>query len=285
MKIYLSYWSAANRKIRDENPVTDSEDIRKKLILTNYSVGYAKKHYKEVHLITDSLGAKIFKDIGFTSIDTSLEEIPKKYKETWSLGKIYAYRNISKKGDPFLHIDYDVFLQKPINPDFLKTKAVIFQSIELNLDTFGYNVDYFYKKCPVRNYAQDLKINYAYNFGVFGGNDLEFINNYASSSIDMVTNKDNASFWIESQYKFNPEFKDFSKAVLAEQYYGALCAKYYNMDIGFIVCSDGKSRFTKGTYWPFDPYVRDHIGYLHIFGSFKDKWFKDYFAGLIKYDV
>lgn len=286
MKFYLSYWSDASRQLKNnDSNLTIEKDIEKKIILTDLAVRHLRKHYKEIHLITDYNGARIFKNIGFTSIDKSLENVPKRYSETWSLGKLYAFKTISEKGDPFLHIDYDVFLSKPINPEFLKIKEIIVQSIELNLNVFGYNVDYFYKNCPIRNYAQDIKVDYAYNCGVFGGSNLEFINKYATSSIDMVMKKENIDFWIKNQTKKNPDFKDFSKAILAEQYYLAVCLKYFNVNPGLIVCSDLESRYRKGTYWPFDPFVKEHIGYLHVFGSFKDKWFSDYYAGKLKFDV
>lgn len=208
---------------------TRSEDTIKDI--TAISVYFLNKHYNQAHLITNEYGAELFKDLGFTSIDIELEKytkIFKEYKDIWSLGKLFAYVHICNKNEPFLHIDNDVFLIEPLPQDLI-SKDVFAQNLEEDGFNF-YEMEIFYESCPnkyfMENRYEDLGVA---NLGVFGGQDVDFIKNYAKAAIDLILDKQNSHFWKNINF---PEV--WQKAAVAEQYTLSQYAKNLNKEIYFL---------------------------------------------------
>jgi hypothetical protein len=214
MKAYMSYWKGGYRGVPTERLIN----------LHKLSVHFAKQHFNEVHLITDSESKEYFKNVGFSTISTELDNLDLNYGQVWCLGKLLAYRIIAQKGDPFIHIDYDVFLFKP--PTAIINADVFGQSPE-NVIYFFYEVDKFVKNCPLLYKAKQKNPINGVNMGIFGGRDLEFIETYATDSIAMVMDPLNKNFWLE----YNGFSNHWVKAVLAEQYYLSVMADTFNKKI------------------------------------------------------
>ena len=205
-----------------------------------------KKNYGEVHLITDTKGRDFFKKkVNFDSITVlkELDNIPESYRQVWSLGKILCYKHLAREKIPFLHVDYDVFLWKKL-PDFIENADVFAQNLERNA-VDHYKVDSAFKYCkyknfPIKkNFLQKLlniknKIypDFAYNMGIFGGQDFSFIEDYASKSLEFVFHPDNDYFWKEFKVQ-NPYGLEiyWSKATIAEQWYLAKCEELFDKKI------------------------------------------------------
>lgn len=157
--------------------------------LWSLSALLARRQFPELRLFTDSVGAKFLIDelgIPFDCVSLELEAL--KPSPFWSFGKLRAYESMDV---PFIHIDADVFLFKPLPERMLNSVAVAERK-----EVFGgYAVCYpFYYYYPVREFfglcsgympmqwVKNAGISYAYNAGLLGGNDLGRIHRYAGTS-------------------------------------------------------------------------------------------------------
>lgn len=215
MKPYMSYWSGGYRKIPDQFTINTHK----------VCAHFLKQNFGEVHFITDDTSLPYFKDIKFSSVAIEFNDLPKEYGDTWSFNKLFAYKKIAKKGDPFVHVDYDVILWNGLE-DRLK-KADIFGQAEEQNSYHWYEIEKFKKNCPNLYLASKLDVKNAINAGIIGGNDLEFLYNYSSSALELVLDPQNKDFWLNYKGFHN----SWNKAVIPEQYYFALCAAYYNKKV------------------------------------------------------
>lgn len=213
MKAYMSFSRLGYQGI-------PSQDL---INLHKISAFYAKKHFGEIHLITDSYSKKFFKDISWTSVSIELETVPVDYPEVWSLSKLYAYKEICRRGDPFIHVDGDVILWKPL-PDHVINAEVFVQCPE-NLIFHSYLIDLFIKECTELHLLKNLP-DHSFNLGIFGGSNLTFMKNYTEQAIRFILDPENEYFWKHYKSKTN-----FWKAILAEQLFFAGAAKHYDQKI------------------------------------------------------
>jgi hypothetical protein len=146
----------------------------------------AKEHYKQIDLYTDELGYKLlieYLDLPYDGVHLSLGELNNFNVELWSYGKIIAYKNQSR---PFLHIDGDVFLFNKV--DIARNDELVCQQLE----NFKFYEQLFELVDKQLIYKSELvggilnsKVLKGYNCGIFGGTNLEFIQNYCNTSIDL----------------------------------------------------------------------------------------------------
>ena len=257
LKIYYSYSTKVNSK---------GEDLNRTLRFAEKSVDLTKKFYKNVNLITDTKGVNIFKNIGFKNVYNILDIVPEKYKDVWSLGKLYSIRYISSLKQHFAHMDFDFFITKRLSNDIEKSEIFV-QSIEHNLRILKYGIPIFEKKCK-RKYSNE-KSNIAYNCGIIGGKNYEFFNEYASKAIEMVEDPENANLWVDEV----KELAHWSKATLAEQYFFACLLREKNI-IPSLVFDNTYSI----NYAPSDLKYFKNTGAFHLYGSHKSN---DFFLDLL----
>jgi len=214
----MSYWCNKNTK-----------NITEYLIdMHRLSVFLAKKHYGECHLITDSLSKPYFEDVGFTTITTELDSLDNIQSTNWALGKLYTCKLLSERGVPFCHIDYDVFLWNKLPEELLKSE-VFAQNIESKIyDTYAFYL--FEKHHKNKNFIiqipkreEDPK---AYNVGIIGGTNLDFIKRYAETGINFSLDKDN----IEC-YSIMNSLQSQAIPCISEQYCLAVCSQKYNVPV------------------------------------------------------
>lgn len=215
MKPYMSYWHGGYRKIPDQFTIN----------MHKICAYFLKQNFGEVHFITDDTSLPYFKDINFSSVAIEFNDLPKEYGEVWSINKLLAYKLIAKKGDPFVHVDYDVILWKGLE-DRLKKADVFAQNKEKESYSW-YGMEKFKANCPNLHIVGKVDVKDAVNVGIIGGNDLEFLYNYSNSGLELILDPKNKDFWLNYggfDYHWN-------KAVIAEQYYLAVCCKYYNKKV------------------------------------------------------
>lgn len=245
MKAYLSYSKLGYKG----KPNKDLINLHK------ISAFYAKKHFGEVHLITDSYSKDFFKDIPWTSVSTELDDVPADYSEVWSLSKLYAYREICKRGDPFIHIDNDVILWRSLPDRVINAEVFVQCPEEVGADSgHMYMLDLFVEKCSALHLLKKLP-KYSYNMGIFGGKNLKFISNYSEKAISFVLDPKNEYFW---KYYKNKNKNSWWKAVLAEQLFLAGAEKYYNQQITCLFDA-----------WPKEEMCRS-VNYSHLMTAKKD---------------
>lgn len=246
MNAVFSFWSKpfleTGKVQRDvESPVFINSWI--------YSVNHAKKNFKNVILYTDDFGFQFLckkLNLKFDKVFLSLNELSSIPNYLWAYGKIFTYQS---QTEPFIHIDYDAFLTKPLMHKFLNAELLV-ESIELfkdyhlyyplieNLKLLGYSSPIF-----------DLQDNYkfAYNAGILGGTNLDFIKLYcleASNIVDFMIKKN-----------FDKVHLSYFSSVVFEQSNLVLCAMYYGVQ-PTVFCQNNK--------------VAEETGYCHLKGAKKD---------------
>ena len=168
-------------------------------------------------MLTDLAGAVELSDIGYDAIEVVLDEVDPRYARVWSLGKIHAYKHIAARGRPFLHLDYDVFLHNPL-PDCLSKAEVFAQSPEGAGDL--YEISRFVQFCPQKQVPPNSHWpDRAWNMGIFGGVNCDFVTRYADTVLSLVYAPANEYFWLGSSGVFQKCSVPWAYAVIAEQFY------------------------------------------------------------------
>jgi hypothetical protein len=208
MKIIYSHWQASNHKFCDKEMAKLSNQSVKKL-------GY------KTCLYTDKIGYDLLSDIGYDEIVLFDELILSKFhKKVWSLGKILA---MSLVREPFIHLDFDVFLFKKIEDKISKT------------DFFSLYFEPWLTK-ELKLHSKELlkleKINInhylSWNFSVVGGQNFLKINEACEEIINLaILNKHNVN---RTQFK-----KSWVLAVVFEQVLvPKILKEKYNIEVNTI---------------------------------------------------
>lgn len=255
MKIYMSYWCGGYQK-------TPSELV---LNMHKLAANYAVKHYGEVTLITDSKSKELFEteDSPFTSITTDLDVFDGLKNKNWAIGKLYAYNMLAKRKEPFLHIDYDVFLLNPIRADYEESKVLV-QSTETNV-LKKYGLKQFYDNIGenTAGFTEPQEEDEAYNMGIFGGIEYDFIEEYSQNSIDFCLNPKNEKT-LDIMYKH----QTWAPACISEQYYLWAFAKKCGIEVSQYL-SPGCDRTIEGQMLM--EIEAGKKGYVHLQGAKKHK--------------
>ena len=166
------------------------------------SVECARRHYPDTMLVTDDAGAELLVNrlgLKFTRVSLELNRLRARDPDWWALGKLYAYR---LQTEPFIHIDGDAFLWKPLPPE-LESAPVFAQSPE----TFDPDRDdHFYPARAVersiawlpeewRWYTAGRGVRAASCCGILGGTRVDLIAQYADLGIRVAQDPRNAAGW------------------------------------------------------------------------------------------
>ncbi len=196
MKAVWSFWS----KPFEAHCRLSWPSARHHLFAWVLSVETARRHYPDTWLITDDAGARMLVDrlgLPFTRVSTELNALAHHNPDWWALGKVYAYR---MQTEPFVHIDSDVFLWKPL-PDRLERADVFAQNPEsISVSTSHYRPEqleqalrhttggwlpdewHWYRRTGIRR---------AECCGILGGNRIDFINHFANASLKLIEDPSN----------------------------------------------------------------------------------------------
>jgi hypothetical protein len=150
------------------------------------------KFYDNVVLYTDKSGYKLlieYLKLPYTNVIISLDELNNQSPELWALSKIDTY---SKQDEPFLHIDGDIFIWEAFDENLLKGNLIA-QNKEIG--TKGFYKSMFneiekkllYIPKEIRDAKRNEKEIFAYNAGIFGGNNPAFFKKHASLCIDFLS--------------------------------------------------------------------------------------------------
>lgn len=151
----------------------------------------AKKHYGNVHLVTNQLGHEILIDalrLPYDSVKlVNVEKFKNFPKSLWSHYKVYSY---SLQEQPFFHIDGDVFLFKNLGSKFARSPLVA-QNIEVNFnfylkslfeidEHFNYVPDYF------ADYIDSKNAVVTSSAGIIGGTSIDFFSSYYQECRNLI---------------------------------------------------------------------------------------------------
>jgi hypothetical protein len=189
----------------------------------------AKKNFKRTQLVTDSYGYKLLvHDMGleFDEVSLELDDLDDMPSNLWMLGKLRAY---SIQTEPFVHLDFDLFLLRPV-PAAFKAAPIVVQSEELfkHYEFYRWGVEWVrstHRNLPVEfNAFKDVpfEAQLAYNAGIMGGNNHAALADYARKTLQLID--DNMDLITQL-----PAFRMSEINVIYEQYILAAYARYHNI--------------------------------------------------------
>jgi hypothetical protein len=154
-----------------------------------------REHYDEVELYTDSAGYHILIEVlqlPYTKTHVIFDDF-QCLPQHWALSKIKTY---SLQTEPFLHIDGDIYLPRPLPKRNLNAPLVA-QNREIGTIYYRHMMDHVLRmeNLELPDYVmRGLKENSiaSYNMGVFGGTDITFIHKYCEEVLRFIdTNRIN----------------------------------------------------------------------------------------------
>jgi hypothetical protein len=264
MRAVWSFWSAPF-EAGHHNMWTSR---RHHLLAWVLSVATARRHFATTALVTDDAGARMLVDhlrLPFDHVSTALNVLDGEDPKWWCLGKLYAYR---MQTEPFVHIDNDCFLWKPL-PRRMLAADVLAQSPEY----FAWDGRTYYRPeqlAPLIDaehgwlpdelaWFMSLRGGTAVCCGVLGGNRLDFIGAYADNAIRMVQHPANRPIW--------PRFQDrISENLIVEQYLLSAAIEFAR--------SRAKTKLNVQYLFPstnaaFEPGLAARAGFTHMIGLAK----------------
>jgi hypothetical protein len=198
------------------------------------SVKLAKLHFKNVVLVTDNWAwDNIFSklDLPFDEVKLTLDFIDEA-TNMWAISKAHA---ILEMNEPFLHIDSDVFIWEALDKKYLMSNVLV----QSNESSNSYTQTDFYNQLEklhtlhftgtnvyLDNSNMSERDIYAYNCGVVGGNDVEFLRKWATQMVETANAIDSIIPSIDEL-----DFAPFDTMVWVEQSLLLLMAEHHNIDV------------------------------------------------------
>lgn len=249
-----SYWDTTGDLTKSAGNWSNPKFMLYSLV---HSVKKSKEHFGYAKMITTSSCKEIFESLEiFDEVTTELDNIAHYPKSLWALGKIYAY---SIQTEPFIHLDNDVQLEKPINDNLLK-KDVVVQSVEDDWRFTSFYqwmiTEHLFKGGFKTEVEKFNEIKSAYNMAIYLCNDLKFNKEYCDEAFKMVD---------ENVELFTELHKKYCLSIIFEQYLINLLALKNQVNVGWLMYHADNSK-------------NKDIGYRHIWGAKRNEnwynWFK-----------
>jgi hypothetical protein len=219
-----------------------------------------KQHYSDVELYTTLAG----RDILINQLNlpyTKVHIIPENNQinsSNWALAKLLTYY---EQTTPFLHVDGDVFIWEPLEINLLNS-PLIAQNAETDVISYQRGLEITAKNTTnsfsfLKDSANNNPPVVAYNAGILGGHDIEFLHNYANFAIDFVNNNANVN---------EQELDSTTYCMIFEQCIFAQMVAEKNKKVSTMF----KKLINDISYPGFDDYIlMKQKGYWHLMGQFK----------------
>lgn len=186
MRIVQTFWSAGRNPLEHSFGWLHPEYNLMSWALSCHSL---REHYDEVVLYTDTFGKHVLIDtlhLPYTEVNTIFDDF-KCLPQHWALAKIMTY---SLQTTPFLHVDGDVYLPKPLTTNVIDAELVA-QNREIGTSYYRSMMDRIlsYPEIYLPEYIQkglSEKSVASYNMGIFGGSNLQFINDYCNEVFSFI---------------------------------------------------------------------------------------------------
>jgi len=259
VKIVQTFWSG-----NKTNVLNDSFGwVHAKYHLQSWALScqLLRKLYDDVELYTDQVGYDLFikkLKLPYSKVHVVLDELNHYPSDVWALSKIHTY---SLQQTPFIHIDGDVFLWNHFSDELLTSEFVV-QNREIGntyFDTSWNTLEeklLYIPKEILHHRQKDEAVN-VYNFGIFGGNNIDFIQKYCQKAFAFV----------EQNTEVLNQLKHLNFNIFFEQYLfycmiqGQHVSAYFSQDIV-------ADQYTGLANFHEVPAFRS---YLHLLGDFKKK--------------
>jgi hypothetical protein len=235
------------------------------------SLQTASQHYPNTLLVTDSEGKRLLIDrlgLPFKEVSTELDRLAGVNPDWWSMGKLVSY---SLQTAPFIHIDTDVFLWKPIPRDV--QEAPVFAQCR---DEFGH-LDGFYRPRDVEfAFAEEklpLPAEWEYvrskntrliaeNCGILGGTNVEFLRYYSQAAMQLIVNRRFSPAWsrIADKKPYN---------VVMEQFFLSACVEFHRHHLTSPYRGVTVKHLFRSWQEAYDGNHAARLGYTHLLGESK----------------
>lgn len=233
----------------------------------------ARKYFPKTLLVTDDYGADLLTGhlkLEFDRVSTSLNNLDNQDARWWALGKLCTY---ASQNEPFIHIDNDVFLWKPLpvdsetklfaqNPEYFEVGASFYmpEQVEMLIHHHGGWLPeewIWYRSSGLPQRAESC--------GIFGGSDIEFIKYYAKLAMEMIMHPANNAVW-------NTLGENVERNILVEQYLLTACIEYQKNHPDKKFPTIGIDYLFNSMDDAFNPSDAAEAGYTHLIAdSKKDK--------------
>jgi hypothetical protein len=226
MRAVWSFWSVpflARRSITWCTPLHH-------LLAWGLSLRLARQHYPETMLVTDRAGKKLLVEqlgLPFVHVSTDLEQLADVDPGWWALGKFIAY---SLQDRPFVHVDTDVFLWKPL-PIAVAQSPIFTQCPEFYANESKPSVRAIEQAFTQQNTQLPVEWKWARargqryfreeNCGILGGTHVDFIRHYSRTGLDLALRPENRLAWSHLPDKFSHNFS-------VEQFFLAACLDFHH---------------------------------------------------------
>jgi len=235
------------------------------------SLNSARKHYPETLLVTDSPGKRLLVDqlgLRFVEVSTELDRLSRVDADWWSMGKLVAY---SLQTQPFVHIDTDVFLWKPLPKQV--AEAPVFAQCR---DEFS-RLDGFYRPRDVEHaFAQEslrLPPEWEYarsksaaltaeNCGILGGTQVGFLRYYANAAMELILKPRHSKAWSRLADK-----KPYN--VVVEQFFLSACLDFHRHRPASPFRGVTVKHLFSSWSQAYDGNHAARVGYTHLLGEAK----------------
>jgi hypothetical protein len=236
------------------------------------SLRLARRHHPETMLVTDRAGKELLVDglgLSFSSVSTELDSISHADEGWWALGKLIAY---SMQEKPFIHLDTDVFLWKPL-PATVASAPAFAQCPEEHSardhDSLPRQVESAFQQSNLplpeewqwaRSHSPDIYREA--NCGIVGGNRTDFIRYYASLARDLVLNPAYAGAWARFANKdaLNMVIEQFLLSACVEFHRFHPESPFRGIHIRYLFSSTGEA---------VDQEAAARAGFTHLWGDAK----------------
>ncbi|EFN91665.1 DUF6734 family protein [Prevotella amnii] len=218
--------------------------------------------FHKINLVTDKHGKELFIDkigLPYNKVTTSLDELNTIYPEyLWAIGKIYTYSLIK---EPFIHVDNDIYIWKPLKKQLFESKLVA-HNLEVS---YPHNKQFFQDILKKFHYVPDL-LKEAFvktdsiieiNAGILGGTDISFFQEYCKLAFDFVDKNIDVIRTLERPGMFN---------VIYEQFLFYALAQSKNIKIEYLIDEDVDEHFLGLTDFWETPHRQQ---YIHAVGAYK----------------
>jgi hypothetical protein len=243
------------------------------LLAWGLSVRLASKHYPDTMLVTDRAGAELLVErlgLRFTHVRTDLDQLRDADAGWWALGKLIAY---SVQDRPFVHLDTDVFLWKPL-PARLESAAVFTQCPEAHPPLGEWNgpgdIEAAFTAHSlllptewqwVRSQSSDGFREE--NCGIVGGTHVDFVRYFSTLGLELALNPAYARAWAELPHKA-------AYMTMIEQFLLAACLDYHRTHSGSPFSGIRGRHLFSSWAQAFDPLATARVGYTHLLGDAKN---------------
>lgn len=217
MRIVQTFWTAGRDPLKYSFGWAHPEYNLMSWALSCLSL---REHYDEVALYTDQEGY----DVLINKLHLPYTEENVVYDKNLCLPHHWAYAKIktySMQTKPFLHVDGDVYLPKPI-PEEIINAPLIAQNREIGTEYYRSMIERMlsYPEIVLPDFVQQGLAEQSvasYNMGLFGGSDLDFIKRYCQEVENFMNiNNMNDSSERVSRLNCNVIFEQILFAVFAD---------------------------------------------------------------------